>query len=86
VRKSSAANRFNVYASWNGATQVGAWRVLGGRSKTGRFNAIRTVRWASFETRIPVSTNAAYIKVQALGQRGKKPLPHGTSRAVRTGS
>jgi hypothetical protein len=86
VRKSSAANRFNVYASWNGATQVGAWRVLGGRSKTGRFKAIRTVRWASFETRIPLSTTAAYIKVQALGQRGKKPLPHGTSRAVRTGS
>jgi hypothetical protein len=86
VRKTSSANHFNVYASWNGATQLGKWRVLGGRSKKGPFKVIRTVSWTSFETRIAVSTPAAYIKVQALGQRGKKLLPHGTSRAVRTGS
>jgi len=85
VRKTSSANHFNVYASWNGATELGAWRVLGGPSKSGRFKAIRTVSWASFETRIAVSTKAAYIKVQALGLHGKKVLPHGTSRPVRAG-
>jgi Arylsulfotransferase (ASST) len=86
VRKTSTANHFTVYASWNGATQLGKWRVLVGSSKSARFKAIKTVSWASFETRIPVSTKAAYIKVQGLGQRGRKVLPHGTSRAVRTGS
>jgi hypothetical protein len=84
VRKTSSANRFNVYASWNGSTQVAKWRVLGAASKRGQFKAIRTVRWASFETRIPVSTKAAYVKVQALGKKGKA-LAGGSSRAVRTG-
>ena len=84
VRKTSTANHFNVYASWNGATQVGRWRVLGGSSKTGSFKPIRTVRWSAFETRIPVSTRAAYVKVQALGKKGK-PLHGGGSAAVRTG-
>ncbi|MGN6169995.1 MAG: arylsulfotransferase family protein [Solirubrobacteraceae bacterium] len=84
VRKTSSANRFNVYASWNGATQVGKWRVLKGPSKSGPFKTIRTVSWSSFETRVPVSTHAAYVKVQALGKSGK-PLAGGSSRAVRTG-
>jgi hypothetical protein len=84
VRKTSSANQFNVYASWNGATQVAKWRVLGGPSQTGPFKAIRTVMWSSFETRIPVTTRAAYVKVQALGKKGKA-LKGGSSRAVRTG-
>jgi hypothetical protein len=63
---------------------VAKWRVLGAASKSGQFKAIRTVRWASFETRIPVSTKAAYVKVQALGKKGKA-LAGGSSRAVRTG-
>ena len=84
VRKGSSANQFNVYASWNGATQVGRWRVLVGPSKTGPFTAKRTVSWASFETRISVSSKAAYVKVQALGKKGK-PLAGGSSRAIKLG-
>lgn len=30
VRKTSTQSRYNVYASWNGATQVSRWRVLAG--------------------------------------------------------
>jgi hypothetical protein len=85
VRKAASANHFTVYASWNGATQVGRWRVLGGPSKSGPFKPIRTVVWSSFETRIPIATGAAYVKVQALGKKGKA-LTGGSSRAVRTGS
>jgi hypothetical protein len=82
VRRTAAANRFNVYASWNGATQVRRWRVLAGPTRTGPFHPLKTVLWSSFETRIPVSTGDAYFKVQALGRK-RKLLPHGTSGLAR---
>ncbi|HZO78076.1 MAG TPA: arylsulfotransferase family protein [Solirubrobacteraceae bacterium] len=84
VRKGASANQFNVYASWNGSTQVGRWRVLVGPSKTGPFKAKRTVSWASFETRIAISSKAAYVRVQALGKKGKA-LAGGSSRAIKLG-
>ncbi len=81
VRRSGTHHKYNVYVSWNGATQVRRWRVLAGPSSTGPFKPLRTVAWASFETRIPVSTHDSYFEAQALGYNGK-PLPHGTSAAV----
>jgi hypothetical protein len=81
VRRTSTHNRYNVYASWNGATQVGRWRVLAGPSSTGPFKRLRTVAWSSFETRILVSTPGTHFEVQALGHKGKL-LPHGTSAVV----
>jgi hypothetical protein len=85
VRRTSTQNHDNVYVSWNGATQVVQWRVLTGPSSTGPFKPLKTVAWASFETRIPVSTHDAYFKVQGLGQN-EKLLTHGTSPAVKAGS
>jgi hypothetical protein len=84
VKRASTQDHDNVYVSWNGATQVVQWRVLAGRSSTGPFKPLKTVAWASFETRIPVSTHATYFKVQGLGQKGKL-LTHGTSPAVKAG-
>ncbi len=81
VRRTSTHNRYNVYASWNGATQVGRWRVLAGPTRTGPFKPLKTVSWSSFETRIPISTSRTYFKVQALGHN-RKPLSHGTSGVV----
>ena len=60
----------NVYASWNGATNVAGWRVLAGPSpaKLGRIG-----RWArtGFETSMSVHTHARYLAVQALGYHGQ---------------
>jgi hypothetical protein len=81
VRRTTATNQFDVYASWNGATQVRWWRVLGGSSNTGPFTKLKTVPWSSFEASTTVSTGDAYFEVQAL-RHGRKLLPNGTSAVV----
>jgi hypothetical protein len=66
VRKGSFTT---VYASWDGATTVTAWRVLGGSSRS----ALRRVARAKkhgFETAIKVRGRNTYMAVQALGARG----------------
>ena len=60
-----------VYASWNGATDVSAYRVLAASSPSGRFSSLRIVRKHAFETALPVRSSARYFKVQALGSRAK---------------
>jgi EmrB/QacA subfamily drug resistance transporter len=59
-----------VYASWNGATEVAAWRILGAAS-AGRLNRIATVAKQGFETAIPVPSSYTTFRVQALDARGK---------------
>jgi Arylsulfotransferase (ASST) len=58
-----------VYASWNGATQIASWRVLGGASPTALSPLAQAAR-AGFETRISVSSKPAYYAVQALDAHG----------------
>ena len=60
-----------VYASWNGATDVSAYRVLAASSPSGRFSSLRIVRKHAFETALPVRSSARYFKVQALGSKAK---------------
>lgn len=60
-----------AYASWNGATQVAAWRVLAGASaKT--LHPIVTVPRSAFETPIavPAGTIGPLLAVQALDSAG----------------
>jgi hypothetical protein len=59
-----------VYASWNGATQVASWRVLGG-SSGGQLTTVTTVSRSGFETAIPVSQHDQVYKLQALDANGK---------------
>jgi arylsulfotransferase ASST len=58
-----------LYASWNGATDVAAWRVLAGASPT-TLAAIGTYPTRGFETAIVAPTAAPYIRVQALSATG----------------
>ena len=53
----------NVYASWNGATEVARWTVLAGRSHAS-MTQVGSAAWASFETAIPVSSSGPYFAVQ----------------------
>jgi hypothetical protein len=70
VLASGAGASGTIYASWNGATGVTAWRVLGGPSATS-LTPIATVASAGFQTTIAVAgTDADYV-VQALGAAGE---------------
>jgi hypothetical protein len=66
-----------LYASWNGATGVAAWRVLAGAS--GALSPVTAAPRAGFETAISVPGGKALYEVQALDANGKAI---GTSHAV----
>jgi hypothetical protein len=57
-----------VYASWNGATNVAAWRVFGGRTPT-KLPAVATAPKRGFETAINAGARA-YVAVEALDGKG----------------
>jgi predicted lipoprotein with Yx(FWY)xxD motif len=60
-----------VYASWNGATGVSAWRVLAGRSPKRLKVIVARARRLGFETRMPVRAVGPYFAVKALGSDGR---------------
>jgi hypothetical protein len=59
-----------VWASWNGATEVASWRVLGG-DRVGKLRALARASRSGFETRIVVHGQPRFVSVQALSARGK---------------
>jgi hypothetical protein len=59
-----------VYASWNGATGVSAWRVLAGPDPE-HLSPIASTPRAGFETAIPVRSAEPDFAVQALGPSGE---------------
>jgi hypothetical protein len=78
ARRVTTGNR--VYASWNGATRVALWRVLGGVSATA-LRPLRTVPKTGFET--PIGTRPEpYVAVEALDRSGRVL---GRSAAIRPG-
>jgi Arylsulfotransferase (ASST) len=69
-----------VHVSWNGATGVARWRVLGG-SKPGSLSTQATLDDESFETEAILPKSFAYVQVQALDASGKVL---GGSKTVKT--
>ncbi len=65
----SAGRRPKAYASWNGATDVASWRVLGG-SSAHSLRAVGTARKSGFETAIMLSHPQKYVAAQALNRAG----------------
>jgi Arylsulfotransferase (ASST) len=59
-----------VYASWNGATEVASWRVLGGGG-AGELTTVASAAKSGFETGIPVAQGYQTFEVQALGAGGR---------------
>ena len=68
-----------VHASWNGATDVAAWRVLAGNSP-GSLSAQATIPAVGFESSTTLPKRYASVAVQALGSSGQVLA---TSKAVR---
>jgi Arylsulfotransferase (ASST) len=79
-KPSLAARGQALYASWNGATAVHSWHVLGG-SSAGSLTSRVTVPRSGFETRIPLATLPAYAAVVAFDKSGKTL---GTSPTIQT--
>ncbi|MEA2147116.1 MAG: hypothetical protein QOG59_2703 [Solirubrobacteraceae bacterium] len=68
-----------VYASWNGATDVSAWRVLtGARAKA--LSVAGSFARSGFETQMRV-VRRTYVAVQALDASGRVLGTSGTARA-----
>ncbi len=68
----TARTAAKVYASWNGATDVAAWRVLAGASAATLRPVARAVR-AGFETAVALPSGAApaYVRADALDAAGR---------------
>jgi hypothetical protein len=78
---SNSGSSTTVYASWNGATRVASWRVLGGKTASG-LSVIRSVPKRGFETVLTVN-GQPYVAVQALAANGRVL---GTSKTVAPGA
>ncbi len=68
-----------VWASWNGATQVATWRVLGGPRPTA-LGPVGAVSWQGFESAARVASGGPWFEVEALARNGHVLA---ASRAVR---
>jgi hypothetical protein len=69
VVKAAGAGADTVYASWNGATSVSAWRVLAGPDSKSMV-MVASVPESGFETAIPLQSSATHFAVQALDSSG----------------
>jgi outer membrane protein assembly factor BamB len=65
----SSGGQVTIYASWNGATRVAAWRVLGGSSPQSLAGVAQATK-TGFETTIHVTSSVNYFAVQALDAHG----------------
>ena len=59
-----------AYTSWNGATQVTDWRLLGGGSAQDLVPLGVTASRGGFETAIDITSEPRYFAVQALDRKG----------------
>ncbi len=64
------AGQLTAYVSWNGATELTSWRVLGGTTPHA-LTSLGTVAPNGFETPIGIPGHPAYLAVQALGAAGQ---------------
>jgi hypothetical protein len=63
-------SKTTIYASWNGATQVSRWEVLGGSSSK-HLSKLTTANKGGFETAIPLTRSASLYEVVGLSSKGK---------------
>ena len=65
-----AVERDTLYASWNGATEIKAWQLLGGSEKK-KLRPLLTVPKTGFETAITLPGETAWVAVRALDRLGR---------------
>jgi outer membrane protein assembly factor BamB len=70
VAERTSENELEVYASWNGATEVAAWEVLAGPDPS-QLESLGEVPRNGFETAMLVKTSEPYIAVRAKDRSGR---------------
>jgi hypothetical protein len=70
VAERTSENELELYASWNGATEVAAWEVLAG-PHPGQLESLGSIARDGFETAMLVQTSEPYIAVQAKHRLGR---------------
>jgi len=68
IAVSKSGSGVEVYASWNGATNVASWRVLAGQRS--HLEPVSTVASSGFETKIAVGAAGPWFAVQPLDSAG----------------
>jgi hypothetical protein len=73
AKATSSNGKITVKVSWNGATEVTAWRINGGpdNNPTTWAKAKDVIRKTNFEDTFTSSAHWAYVRVQALDSAGK---------------
>jgi arylsulfotransferase ASST len=64
-----AGSQVAAYVSWNGATDVAQWRLLGGNTETS-LAPLGAAPWADFETKLVFPGTPAFVQVQGLDASG----------------
>jgi hypothetical protein len=64
------AGRVAAYASWNGATEVRTWRLMGGADPD-HLSPVGEAPWTDFETKLSFAGMPAYVEAQALDANGR---------------
>jgi hypothetical protein len=59
-----------LYVSWNGATEVRSWQLLGGADKK-KLRPLLAVPKTGFEAAIPLPTDVPWVAVRALDRLGR---------------
>ncbi len=59
----------DVFTSWNGATEVAQWQILGGADASA-LDPVRTVPRSGFETQVQLATTPAFVAAVALDAHG----------------
>ena len=74
IQTNSSTSSYDVYVSWNGATEVSSYTLLGVMSPSSSGNSIGNATKTGFETVISVGQSTAqpyaYLQVAALGSNG----------------
>ena len=68
--RSAGDGRVELYASWNGATEVARWQVVAGPHPDS-LTPVGSRAWGGFETRIRVTTGERFLAARALDAEGR---------------
>lgn len=71
VARQNPAGGFVIRASWNGATEIARWQVLGGPSPS-RLTTVGDQIWTGFETAIAVNSVGPSFQALALDSSGNE--------------
>jgi hypothetical protein len=69
--RANPAGGYVVYASWNGATEIDRWLILGG-AHSSSLEPVGSQKWAGFETVIAVNPPGRYLQAVALDSAGRQ--------------